>query len=251
MKLKDLLIDMEKVRTKIDVAPAYFTGGVVRDRIMNKIENVSDLDFCNGEQSIGYLSEEFYNFLSKNYNVTRKIMNDGHSTIYIGSLKLDFSSNFVVDGIDEIMRKKGYSSLTPLQKEVFSRDFTCNSLLTSLDLKNTFDLTEKGLQDIKNKKIRTCLDPKITLTTNKNRVARSIYLACKLDFDLDQSIIDFVKKYPQSIKISTEKSLKEKLNEAFTRDGDKASYLLSSMNLWNFVPISEIMYPYYKKVGTK
>ena len=250
MKLRDLFSAMEVVREKNNISPVYFTGGAVRDRVMNKSENIADLDFCNGESSINFLSQEFYNELTKKYNVTRKEMDDGHSTIYIGSLKLDFSSNFIVDNIDVIMKNKGFSNLTSLQKEVYSRDFTCNSLLMSLDLNDVLDLTKKGLPDIKQRKIRTCIDPKTTLTTNKNRVARSIYLACKLNFDIDQSIIDFVSKYPQTIKISTQHSLTEKLNEAFTRDGDKASYLLSKMNLWKFVPITDIMFPYYKKIGT-
>ena len=89
-------------------------------------------------------------------------------------------------------------------------------------------------------------DPAITLTTNRNRVVRAIYLACKLDFNIDASIISYVKAHPQTIKISTEKSLAEKLNEAFARDAKKAAYLLTTMGLWNLVPITEPMYPYYQ-----
>jgi tRNA nucleotidyltransferase/poly(A) polymerase len=79
---------------------------------------------------------------------------------------------------------------------MYSRDFTCNSLLLSLDLRNLSDPTHKGFKDIKDKMIRTCLSPEITLTTNKNRVARAIYLACKIDFEIDPSIV----MYPHYIK---------------------------------------------------
>ena len=72
-------------------------------------------------------------------------------------------------------------------------------------------------------------------------------MAAKLDFDIDQSIIDFVKLNPESIKISTTKSLSEKFNEAFENDADKSSYLLTKMNLWDQVPITEVMRPYYSK----
>jgi hypothetical protein len=72
-------------------------------------------------------------------------------------------------------------------------------------------------------------------------------LAAKLDFDVDETIIDFVRKNPESVKISTEKSLNEKLNEAFARDADKASHLITRMGLWNHIPITESVYPYYLK----
>jgi tRNA nucleotidyltransferase/poly(A) polymerase len=105
-----------------------------------------------------------------------------------------------------------------------------------------------GVQDIENKIIRTCLSPEITLTTNRNRVVRAIYLASKLGFNLDDKIIQFVKANPKSIRISTEKSLVEKLNEAFQKDGLKASELLTKMNLWNHVPITDKMQPFYKRL---
>jgi tRNA nucleotidyltransferase/poly(A) polymerase len=91
------------------------------------------------------------------------------------------------------------------------------------------------------------LAPEITLTSNRNRVVRAIYLASKLNFDLDPKIIEYVSKNPQTVKISTDKSMNEKINEAFTRDADKAAYLVTKMNLWSYIPITEKVYPYYMK----
>ena len=69
------------------------------------------------------------NFLNKKYNITRKVMDDGHSSIFLGNLKIDFSSNFIVGNIDELLNNIGISNPTNMQREIFSRDFTCNSLL--------------------------------------------------------------------------------------------------------------------------
>ena len=222
-------------------------GGTPRDKYLKRLDNISDLDITTGENTVDYLSQEFSSKLLENYNVTRKTMPDGHSTIFVGNLKVDFSSNFNVENIDSLLSKAGIVKPTSMQKEMFSRDFTCNSLLLSLDLKNITDPTNKGFKDIKEKKIRTCLSPEITLISNRNRVIRAIYLACKLGFDIDQSIIDFVRKNPDSVKISTTKSLSEKLNEAFTRDADRASYLITKMGLWNYIPIIDKAQPYYLK----
>lgn len=222
-------------------------GGTPRDKYLKRLDNISDLDITTGDNTVDYLSQEFSSNLLKNYNVTRKTMPDGHSTIFVGNLKVDFSSNFNVQNIDSLLNKIGIVKPTSMQKEMFSRDFTCNSLLLSLDLKNITDPTNKAFKDIKEKKIRTCLSPEITLISNRNRVIRAIYLACKLGFDIDQSIIDFVRKNPDSVKISTNKSLSEKLNEAFTRDADRASYLITKMGLWNYIPIIDKAQPYYLK----
>ena len=247
MKLREILQKLEETSKKIDVATPFACGGVCRDKYMGHLERVSDIDLTNGDKTISYLAKEFADNLKKQYNLTYKEMPDGHASIFLGNLKMDFSSNFIVNDIDNYLKAKQIINPTNLQKEMFSRDFTCNALLMSLDLKNISDPTRQGFKDIKEKMIRTCLDPKTTLTSSRNRVVRAIYLACKLDFDIDPSIIEFVKKYPQTIKISTDKVMAEKLNEAFKKDADKASRLITQMGLWNYIPITEFVYQYYQK----
>jgi hypothetical protein len=247
MKLRELLQQMAEIQKKIGSSEAYICGGTPRDRYLKHLENISDLDITTGDKTVGFLSQELGSELSKKYNVTRRSHDDGHSSIYIGSFKMDFSSNYNVPNIINILKTKAITNPTEMQKEMFSRDFTCNALLLSLDLKNLIDPTHYGFNDIKDKMIRTCLDPQITLTSNKNRVIRAIYLASKLDFNIDPSIIEFVGKNPQTVKIASDKVLSEKLNEAFNRDADKASYYISKMNLWNQIPITEVVQPYYMK----
>ncbi len=236
---------MKRVQEEIGAATPYICGGTPRDKYMGKLENIADLDITTGDKTVDYLSQEFYIEFRKKYNVTRKTMEDGHSSIFVGSLKVDFSSNFMVHNIDHYLNQLGIKNPNNMQREMFSRDFTCNSLLLGLDLKQILDPTKRGLKDIKERKIKTCLAPEITLTSNRNRVVRAIYLASKLDFDLDDAIINYVSKNPQTVKISTEKSMTEKLNDAFTKDADKASYLITKMNLWNYIPVTEKVYPYY------
>lgn len=247
MKLRELLDQLMEVSDKIGTSTPFICGGTPRDRFMNRLDHISDIDITTGDKSVDYLSQEFAIHLQKKYNITRKTMDDGHSSIFIGNLKLDFSSNFVVPNIDSLLNSKEINNPTDLQKEMFSRDFTCNALLLSLNLKEIRDSTSQGFKDIKDKKIKTCLDPKITLTSNKNRVIRSIYLACKLQFDIDEGIINTVKNNPEIIKISTNKSINDKLIKAFSYDSDKAAMLLSKMNLWEYIQVSKEIYPFYIK----
>ena len=173
---------MKAKQQEIDASPPYICGGTPRDKRMGKLENIADLDITTGDKTVDYLSQEFAIKLRKNYNVTRKTMEDGHSTVFVGSLKMDFSSNFMVPGIDQILRKMGITNPSNMQREMFSRDFTCNSLLMTLDLNKIIDPIKRGFQDINERKIKTCLAPEITLTSNRNRVVRAIYLGLQVRF---------------------------------------------------------------------
>ena len=247
MKLRELLQQLKKTQEEIGASAPYICGGTPRDKHMGKLQNIADMDITTGDKTVDYLSQEYAIKLRRKYNVTRKTMEDGHSTIFIGNLKMDFSSNFIVHNIDDILRKMGIENPSNIQREMYSRDFTCNSLLMTLDLSKIIDPLKRGFQDIAEHKIRTCLAPEITLTSNRNRVIRAIYLACKLGFDIDDSIVDYVSKNPQTVKISTAKSMNEKLTDAFSRDPDKANYFVTKMNLWEQIPIVELAQPYYQK----
>lgn len=243
---------MEKICKKRHISPGFLCGGTPREKIMGRLNRIEDLDITTGDSSIQNLSREMSIELSKSYTIKTKVMDDGHSSIYMGDFKLDFSSNFNVPEIDKHLLKLGIKKATPLQKEMFSRDFTCNALLLTLDLKNVLDPTGKGLQDIKNKVIRCCLDPEVTLLTNKNRVIRAIYLAAKLNFELDPALMKWIKEHPESIKFSSEKTLAEKLNKALELNANRTTYLLDQMGLWDYVPITKELYPYYiKRITSK
>jgi len=246
MRLKDLLHLINQIIVKNDLSKVKIVGGTPRDKVLGRLDRINDLDLTSGNKDVDYLSKELAIVLGKQYNIQFKTMADGHSSIFAGDLKVDFSSNFNVPGIENILGDMGIKNPTDMQKELFSRDFTCNTLLMDLDLKTITDPTGKGFQDIKDKKIRTCLKPEITLSSNKNRVVRAIYLAAKLDFDLDEAIIKWVKENPDSVRIASAHTLTEKLNEAFDYDAERAAKLISEMGLWQHIPISEKLYPYFK-----
>ena len=96
MKLRELLNQLQVVQKKIGASEPFICGGTPRDRYLGHLENISDLDITTGDKSVDYLSQEFAITLRKEFNVTRKSMDDGHSTLFIGNLKMDFSSNFNV-----------------------------------------------------------------------------------------------------------------------------------------------------------
>jgi len=238
---------MSKIASEKGYSTPFVCGGASRDKLMGRLDNISDLDITTGDKSVSLLAKETSLRLGKDYKITAKIADDGHSSIFIGGLKIDFSSNFNTPNIDNILKRKGIKAPTDMQREIYSRDFTCNALLMSFDLKTIIDPTSCGIKDIKSKKIVCCLDPSTTLMANKNRVVRAIYLAAKLDFDVDDKIISWIKANPESVRFASEKSLTQKLNKSMDYNPDKTLKLLDKMGLWNYIPISEKLYPYYIK----
>lgn len=247
MKLNELLNIINDVYKNYNTSVPFLCGGVCRDKYLKRLDNIEDLDITTGDKTIKVLSAGLNDFLKDKYKIVYKEMDDGHSSIFIGGMKLDFSSNFIIPDINIHLNKLGIASPTSLEQEMYSRDFTCNSLLIDTNLTKIFSPVKNAIDDLNNKIIKTCLEPVITLTTNKNRVVRAIYLSSKLNFKISDDIISFVKKHPESINISSNKTLIKKLNSAFEYNPELAVENISKMDLWKHIPITDIMTPYYAK----
>jgi len=249
MKLRDLLTQIKQIEKSINSSPVYICGGAARDRYMGQLEKIDDLDLTTGDKTVDILSQKLLESLQDKYKVFRKVMPDGHSTVFIGNLRVDFSSNYNAPNIDKILKSMGINNPSNMKKETFSRDFTCNALLMDFNLTTLIDPTNKGFKDIKEKKIRACISPEITFIDKEKRIFRAIYLACKLGFTVDESIINFVKNNIDKLNFSNVRPsfIKEKINVAFAYNPEKASELLTKMNLWDKIPVTEKIYPYYLK----
>jgi poly(A) polymerase len=249
MKLRELLTLIQGVGQENDIE-SWICGGTPRDRVLHILEKeVADIDITTGDRKVFNLAEEVALELKKSYNISVRQGEDGHKSIIFpgNKFKLDFSSNFQTQGIEKILFAKGIKLPTDLQKEIFSRDFTCNTLLLDLALTKIKDPTHMGIRDIKAKILKTCLAPEITLSVNKNRIIRIIYLAAKLDFDVDENIIKFVSQHKDLIKTSSDHYIKKNLDKAMAKNPERAVHLIKQMDLWDVLPMTESLAPYRNK----
>ena len=248
MQLKDILNIIKEIQSIYNTSETMICGGLVRDKYMNRLDHIDDLDLTTGDQTIKIVSSKLGDILSKKYKIIERVSQDGHTSIKLGNIKIDFSSNYIMPNILVVLNKLGIVNPNLLTQEMFSRDFTCNALLLNLDLNNIKSPIKTALDDINNKIIKTCLPPNYTLVSSKNRVVRSIYLASKLSFSIDPTIINFVKNNPNTINISIPQVVEKKLDQAFDYDADRAVWNISQMNLWDYIPITEKVKPYYVKL---
>ena len=133
MRLSELLLAIEKVASDKGLSRPFIVGGLVRDKLLERVDRVNDVDITTGDQGIHFLAREIAERLKDHPNFSYEVMADGHSRIVIGRFKIDFSSNFKAPAIEYMLQKAGIEDPTEMQKELYSRDFTCNAALMTLD----------------------------------------------------------------------------------------------------------------------
>lgn len=253
MKLRELLALITQVQTANDISPIFITGGIARDKAIDKLngthllKNINDIDLTTGDNTIHILAKNLGIELGKSFSIKTRELDDGHSSIMLGKLKIDCSSNFVIPGIDQVLKTVGISNPSDLDKEMFSRDFTVNALLLSLDLKTIKDPTHLGIKDIKNKVLRTCLDPNITLKLNLNRIPRVFYLAAKLGFSVDPDIIKWIAANKNLIAQIKPGYLAKTMGKAFHYDATKTNQLIKETGVGDILKQTKTASIVFKK----
>lgn len=178
----------------------YIVGGYVRDLLMEKNKD-TDIDFVTEGSGI-ILAQKVANFINPE--------------IKISIFKTYGTAMFRYEGIDlEFVgaRKESYSeeSRNPeveqgtLEDDQKRRDFTINALAISLNKDDFGELVDpfNGVEDIRNRVLRTPLKPEKTYSDDPLRMMRAIRFASTLKFSIEKSSFLAIKKEVERIKIVT------------------------------------------------
>lgn len=238
MNINEILQNINLIAKKEKTKMPFLVGGVPRDWFMGKIQNVNDLDITTGDNSIYILAVATAKFFQEDL----KVYPDGHSSLEIEGIKIDFSSNYVNPDAEELYQGK-------MAVELASRDFTCNTLLLTLNLKKIIDTLDIAIEDINNKILRTVLSPEITFVSDPKRISRVFYLSSKLGFGVDPNIISFIRSNPSLINKPGEGYAERKLEKAAEYNAENTIKLMNETGIWPYVNSSDILLSYKGKYG--
>ncbi len=186
----------------------YVVGGYVRDLILNRPNK--DIDFvCVGG---GIAWAEQVAVLLGNVPVT-VFKNYGTAMIRYGDYELEF-----VGARKESYREDSRNPIVEdgtLGDDQYRRDFTINAMAISLNAVNYGELIDpfNGVQDLKDKTIRTPLDPGITFSDDPLRMMRAIRFASQLSFDIEADTFTSLQAQADRLKIVSMERISDELNK--------------------------------------
>lgn len=187
----------------------YVVGGYVRDLLLER--ESKDIDFvCVGsgiELSKAVqqkLSKKLPLSVFKNFG-TAMIKNGNEELEFVGARKESYDRNsrkpIVEDG-----------SLSDDQNR---RDFSINAMAISLNDDNYGELVDpfNGVEDLKEKLIRTPLAPETTFSDDPLRMMRAIRFASQLNFDIDADTFEGITKMKDRMSIVSGERVIVELNK--------------------------------------
>jgi tRNA nucleotidyltransferase (CCA-adding enzyme) len=171
-----------------------FVGGWVRDKLLN-IE-CDDLDVAL-DTMLGHEFALYVNKYLSEQNLSlehvQKIESNPEKSRHLETAKgyifgqwVDFI-NLRTETYCEESRVPNMEFGTP-EEDAFRRDITINALFYNIQTNRLEDYTGKGIEDLRNKFIRTPLCPKITFTEDPLRILRTVRFASRLNFKLADDI---------------------------------------------------------------
>lgn len=191
---------------------AYIIGGFVRDLIMQRKCNDIDIVVVGSGIDLAKKVAELIGINTKvsvfktfgtamvNYNAEEK-----WEIEFVGARKESYQRN----------SRKPIVENGSLEDDQNRRDFTINALAIDLRKDNLGKLLDpfNGLLDIKNKIVKTPLNPDITYSDDPLRMMRAIRFASQLGFDISCESFEAIKKNAERIEIVSQERITDELNK--------------------------------------
>jgi len=240
MRLEELLGEIGRLAETAGLSTPYVVGGFARDRMLGLAPvQAEDIDLTTGDKDCFALAM----LASRKWpEAPFRPYDDGHSSLGFKNIRLDFSNNFVLPGIDGELAKREVAKPTDLQREMFSRDFSVNTFLQPMDLsQRPLDPTGLATVDLGAKRLRTPVDAELTIGHDAKRILRAIKLSLRFDFEIDSELGEAMLKYRGAVGQLSEGFVRRQVHQMFRIDPKRAIEMLSKYKLLPIIPMSKLM----------
>lgn len=189
---------------------SYVIGGFVRDLLLKR-DFKKDIDIVAVGSGID-LAQKVSSLLPKKPKVqvfknygTAMLKFDDIDIEFVGARKESYAEN----------SRKPHVETGTLEDDQNRRDFTINALALSLDEYDFGTLVDpfNGIEDLKNKIIRTPLGPDITYSDDPLRMMRAIRFATQLNFTIEEESLKAIERNKERIKIISGERIVDELNK--------------------------------------
>jgi len=191
--------------------PTYVVGGWVRDLLLKRENTITDIDFvCVGSGII--LAEKVALIMGKQarFKVFKKfgtalISYKGENYEFIGARRESYRSN----------SRKPIVENGTLEDDQKRRDFTINAISIQLNKDNFGELIDpfNGIEDLKNKIIKTPGNPNKTYSDDPLRMMRAVRFATQLHFEIEKESYEAILRNCERLSIISQERITEELNK--------------------------------------
>ncbi|MBU1613408.1 CCA tRNA nucleotidyltransferase, partial [Patescibacteria group bacterium] len=221
MDIKQIFKTIYKVSKKNNI-PVYVVGGYVRDLLMG-IGQKQDLDFVVVGSGLGFaklldehMKEEGSLIEFPDFDTARYVLGEGEKQTVIEFAGARSEKYFE-------RSRKPVVETTTLEEDLSRRDFTVNAmalpvacfagLISPGARKINSQIVDpfNGREDIKNKILRTPLDPDKTFSDDPLRMLRAIRFASQLNFSIEPKTLESIFKNKDRLKIISAERIREEL----------------------------------------
>ena len=221
---------------------AYLVGGCVRDLMLNPTEDAIDVDIMVEGDGINFAEK-----LAQKINVPKIVSFKKFATAKIPYNEFEIEvASARLETYEKSSRSPSQVVMSNIQDDLLRRDFTVNAMAVSLNEQNFGEFFDpfNGMEDLRNKILKTPLDPDTTFSDDPLRMMRAAYFASKLSLNIEKACFESIKDNAERISIVSQERITNELFKILsTKKPSIGLDILQQSGLMNFVfPEIAVMY---------
>ena len=221
---------------------SYLVGGCVRDLMLNPSADSIDIDIMVEGDGIS-----FAKLLAKKMNVPKVVPFPKFATAKIPYHEYEIEvASARLESYDKSSRNPSSIQISNIQDDLLRRDFTINAMAISLNENNFGKFFDpfNGMEDLKNKILKTPLNPDNTFSDDPLRMMRACYFASKLSLEIESECLLSIQNNSERISIVSQERITNELFKILGTDRPSIGLnILQQSGLMEYVfPEISIMY---------